>query len=158
MERDWVRRTLFLSTRLMITLLDAMVAACFASAASALSAFLCASFSARFWASRERVEVAAARASVCHIRISAILSPKEDLGGRERYLQTTIYRTSLDVLSSTNPDISSPSRRIRSTTSSCCKLVFIWEVCQGELWRGERTSGGSEQTVKVMLAMAEMEG
>jgi hypothetical protein len=26
--------------------------------------------------------------------------------------------------------------------------VFIWEICQGELWRGERTSGGSEQTVK----------
>jgi hypothetical protein len=131
MERDWVRRTLFLSTRLMITLLDAMVAACFASAASALSAFLCASFSARFWASRERVEVAAARASVCHILISTVLTPKEDLEGRERYLQTTIYHTSLDVLSSTNPGISSPSRRIRSTTSSCCKLVFIWEACQG---------------------------
>jgi hypothetical protein len=47
----------------MITLEEAMVAAALASAASALRAFLCASFSARFWASRERVEVAAARAS-----------------------------------------------------------------------------------------------
>ena len=40
-----------------------MVAACFASAASALRAFLWASFSARFRASSERVEVAASRAS-----------------------------------------------------------------------------------------------
>lgn len=41
-----------------------MVWACFASRASALRAFLWASFSARLRASRERVEVAAARASV----------------------------------------------------------------------------------------------
>jgi len=47
----------------MVTLEEASVWACFASAASALRAFLWASFSARFWASRERVEVAAARAS-----------------------------------------------------------------------------------------------
>lgn len=58
--------TLFLSTLLMITLLLAIVAACFASAASAFKAFLCASFSARFWASRDRVLVAAARASIPH--------------------------------------------------------------------------------------------
>jgi hypothetical protein len=37
--------------------------ACLASSASALSAFLCASFSARLRASTERVDVAAARAS-----------------------------------------------------------------------------------------------
>lgn len=47
----------------MVTLEDESVWACFSSAASALSAFLCASFSARLRASRERVEVAAARAS-----------------------------------------------------------------------------------------------
>lgn len=51
------------STRLIVTLEEAMVAACFASAASALRAFLWASFSARLRASRERVEVAASRAS-----------------------------------------------------------------------------------------------
>ena len=58
------QRTLFLSTRLMMTFELLIVAACFASAASAFSAFLCASFSARFWASTEREDVAAARASV----------------------------------------------------------------------------------------------
>ena len=47
----------------MVTLDVASVCACLASAASALRAFLWASFSARFWASTERVEVAAARAS-----------------------------------------------------------------------------------------------
>jgi hypothetical protein len=55
--------TLFRSTRLMMTLLLAMVCANFASAASALSAFLWASFSARFCASTDKLEVAAARAS-----------------------------------------------------------------------------------------------
>ena len=40
-----------------------MVAACLASAASAFRAFLWASFSARLRASRERVEVAASKAS-----------------------------------------------------------------------------------------------
>ena len=47
----------------MTTLEDAMVAACFASAASAFRAFLWASFSARLRASRERFEAAASRAS-----------------------------------------------------------------------------------------------
>lgn len=41
----------------------ASVSLCLASAASALAAFLVASFAARFWASTDRVEVAAARAS-----------------------------------------------------------------------------------------------
>ena len=52
------------STRLIMTFEEAIAAACLASAASALRAFLCASFSARLRASRERVEVAASRASV----------------------------------------------------------------------------------------------
>lgn len=60
------------STRLMVTFEEAIVCACFASAASAFRAFLWASFSARFWASRERVEVAAARASGVSILVSEI--------------------------------------------------------------------------------------
>jgi hypothetical protein len=47
----------------MVTLELARVAAAFCSRASALAAFFCASLAARFWASRERVEVAASRAS-----------------------------------------------------------------------------------------------
>jgi len=48
----------------MMTLEEASVAAAFCSSASALAAFFCASLAARFWASREREEVAASRASV----------------------------------------------------------------------------------------------
>lgn len=51
------------STRLMVTMELAIVSSRFFSAASAFRAFLWASFSARFWASTEREEVAAARAS-----------------------------------------------------------------------------------------------
>jgi hypothetical protein len=47
----------------MMTLDVAIVAACFASAASAFRAFLWASFSARFRASTESDDVAASRAS-----------------------------------------------------------------------------------------------
>ena len=48
----------------------ARVSLCLASRASALAAFLVASLAARFWASTDRVEVAAARASVkCAISI-----------------------------------------------------------------------------------------
>jgi hypothetical protein len=53
----------------MITFEEAIVAAAFASAASALRAFLWASFSARLRASRERVEVAASRASGRPIKV-----------------------------------------------------------------------------------------
>ena len=53
----------------MYTLDSAIVWAALASSASALSAFLCASFCARFCASREREDVAAARASgACSVR------------------------------------------------------------------------------------------
>jgi hypothetical protein len=48
----------------MVTMLWAILSASFFSAASALAAFFFASFSARFWASREREDVAASRASV----------------------------------------------------------------------------------------------
>lgn len=51
------------SMRLMVTMLAARLSACFCSAASALAVFLRASFSARFWASTERLAVDAARAS-----------------------------------------------------------------------------------------------
>jgi hypothetical protein len=47
----------------MRTFEEASSLACFSSAACAFAAFLRASFSARFWASTERVEVAAERAS-----------------------------------------------------------------------------------------------
>lgn len=59
------------STRLMVTFEAAIVWAAFASAASAFNAFLCASFSARLRASTERVEVAAARASLLPVKILA---------------------------------------------------------------------------------------
>lgn len=48
----------------MITFEAPRADACFASAASALEAFFAASLAARFWASREREEVCASRASV----------------------------------------------------------------------------------------------
>ena len=51
------------STRLTVTLEDARVAASRASAAAALASFLAASLAARFWASTERVDMEAFRAS-----------------------------------------------------------------------------------------------
>ena len=54
---------LFRSTRLTVTLEEARVAASRASAAAALASFLAASLAARFWASTERVERDALRAS-----------------------------------------------------------------------------------------------
>lgn len=55
---------LFRSMRLMTTVLEARLSACFCSAASALAVFFWASFSALFCASTERLAVEAARASV----------------------------------------------------------------------------------------------
>lgn len=52
------------STRLIRTLEEAIFSALRASAARALASFLAASLAARFWASRERVEREAWRASV----------------------------------------------------------------------------------------------
>jgi hypothetical protein len=52
------------SIRLMVTMLDASLSACFCSAASALAAFLAASLAARSCAATEREAVAAVRASV----------------------------------------------------------------------------------------------
>jgi hypothetical protein len=57
------------STRLMITLEEESFSASLASAASALAAFFLASFSARFWASTDRVAVAASRASVQRLAV-----------------------------------------------------------------------------------------
>jgi hypothetical protein len=72
----------------MVTFEAAIVWRCFCSAASAFRAFLWASFSARFWASTERVEVAAARASDHH-RWLAMITMKakgveKGMGSRER--------------------------------------------------------------------------
>ena len=58
---------LFLSIRLMVMTLFAILSACFASAASAFAVFFCASFAARFWASTERDAVAASNASVTQL-------------------------------------------------------------------------------------------
>lgn len=63
-ETDVTYLRLFRSMRLMVTTLAARLSACFCSAASAFAVFFCASFSARFWASTERLAVEAARASV----------------------------------------------------------------------------------------------
>lgn len=52
------------SIRLMVTMFEASLSACFCSAASALAAFLAASLAARSCAATEREAVAAVRASV----------------------------------------------------------------------------------------------
>lgn len=61
------------STRLMVILEVASSSARRASEAAALEAFFFASFSARFWASRERVERLAATASVEGSAVSRVI-------------------------------------------------------------------------------------
>lgn len=85
---------------------------CLASAAAAFRAFLWASFSARFWASTERVEVAAARASV------GLLIPSRYGKGGGVHLLTRASHTCPGGISAANLDISSLCRQTRSTTSS----------------------------------------
>lgn len=112
----------------------ASVSLCLASAASALAAFLVASFAARFWASTDRVEVAAARASRIYNQYIGILEfgMKQSARCRKRhvcsfsYLQTIVSHTYLDISVPTIPDISLPYHHIHNTTSfHVNNLIFM---------------------------------
>ena len=129
---------LFLSTRLMYTMASFLASASRASAAAALASFFFESFSARFWASTERVAREAVIASVFHFRISrkhttrphhrqsrtvsillSIVSSGSLLHSREKvrvaHLQSTASDAYLHDSAPAIPCISSPCRQTRNT-------------------------------------------
>jgi hypothetical protein len=122
------------STRLIMMREAARAEACFCSACAALAAFLAESLLARFWASRERVEVAASRASGGRgvsertygrgwAEVERGVGGKEGVGmrGSGTYQRSKSSRTYRDGAPQAIPGTSWSFRQTRSTIHHTCQ-------------------------------------